>query len=717
MINRRTAGAFLAQLPCFQFGEAPEIFGPTDINSQSANGSLAVAFNRQGTMTVLRWPRPSFYDQLKYHTTGRDEPRMGAAVNAGAFLGLALETEWGPETEWLREWESEQRYVDDFSDTIETVYREDGLALDVRVRDTVAPDTDALHREVEISRDANSPVESVRLVAFENCNLVVTKEAGNPVQDWCRESENTDRARYDGDADAIVHGKEGTDESTGERRRVAIAMGFDRASAGHQVGTDAHEPAAGEGPRDAYEDADAPGRLSGAGRYVGHTTGALSAPLDLSDGDSLSVLFAAGETGSDAREVLREAREREDVVGEKRDWFDGLLDDPPMPATDDDAVRSLAARALVTLVSNYDRESGAIVASVATQAPYGLDWPRDGAYFNHLLDALGLGEWVAKRNRWYADLQADEGDDIPAGTWGMNYYADGVLGGPIPYEIDEVAYAVWTLHDHYTVSGDEEYLEDVWPAIERGADFLVSHRDPETGLHAAANEDDNVVPAQSVVGAGPIHLALRAAADAADERGEGAKAETYRERAAELASAIEEHLWDPERGAYTRRYPSFRWAESLPVLDDLFDGLPLLPAAVAEPAIKWPVGFDAAGERLDAHLEHLWVHIAETFREPHNDERQSGLYEAQGLVSLARAWRGEERFERVQCGVRWIAREHATADTNVMGEVWMQHDGEIVTTVSQPHTWAQVLFYVAAIEAFPPEEVPDGENALDYYRQ
>jgi len=47
----------------------------------------------------------------------------------------------------------------------------------------------------------------------------------------------------------------------------------------------------------------------------------------------------------------------------------------------------------------------------------------------------------------------------------------------------------------------------------------------------------------------------------------------------------------------------------------------------------------------------------------------------------------------------------------------MQHDGEIVTTVSQPHTWAQVLFYVAAIEAFPPEEVPDGENALDYYRQ
>ena len=72
---------------CLDPSKDPEIYGPTDINAQSANQSMAVGVNREGTVTVLRWPRPSFYDQVKYHTTSRDQPRLGARPNDGAFLG------------------------------------------------------------------------------------------------------------------------------------------------------------------------------------------------------------------------------------------------------------------------------------------------------------------------------------------------------------------------------------------------------------------------------------------------------------------------------------------------------------------------------------------------------------------------------------------------------------------------------------------------------
>ena len=76
-----------AKRGCFKPRDRP-IYGPTDVNAQSANGSMAVAINGAGTMSVLRWPRPSFYEQLKYFAEGRDaDDEIVVAPNNGAFLG------------------------------------------------------------------------------------------------------------------------------------------------------------------------------------------------------------------------------------------------------------------------------------------------------------------------------------------------------------------------------------------------------------------------------------------------------------------------------------------------------------------------------------------------------------------------------------------------------------------------------------------------------
>jgi hypothetical protein len=67
----------------------PEMSGPTDISAVTGNQRLSVALNEKGTITVLKWPSPSYYDQIKYRTTDRGERFDGALPNEGAFLGLA----------------------------------------------------------------------------------------------------------------------------------------------------------------------------------------------------------------------------------------------------------------------------------------------------------------------------------------------------------------------------------------------------------------------------------------------------------------------------------------------------------------------------------------------------------------------------------------------------------------------------------------------------
>jgi len=729
---RQALTDFLDYYPCLQLSEAPEIFGPTAINAQSGNQSLSVGLDRNGTVTVFRWPRPSFYDQIKHCTTSRDEPRMGARPNEGAFLGLVWTQHGERETSWLRDWDAEQRYADDHSDTIVTTYRAPTLGLTVSVTDVVAASSDVLFRDVTVERDPDSSIESIGLLAYEHFNPVVTKEPRAPVQDWCFEATHTNEATYHSTADAITHSATGTDASTGESRRVATAMGLDSQSSQFQVGGDSHEPAVDSPPpsaTDAFEAATT-GRLQGNDSYEGQTTGALLTPLEFERGTASEIVYlCAGETTETALDLLQTARHREvaAVREAKREFYDDLVGDAPMPDTDTPAIRSLARRALVTLVSNYDPESGAIVASIATQSPYALDWPRDGAYFNHVLGLLGLDSWVENRNRWYASLQVRDGpaasdghDGTPPGHWAMNYYADGVVGGPIPWEIDQTGYLLWTFWEQYRRTKDMEYLDDVYPAIERAADALCAHREPSTGLHEPAHEDDNVVPSQTIVGAGPIWLGLECATKAAEAYGADAAAERYRERRIELGAAIDDQLWDETEGAYSGGSPDMELCHTAVLRSDLVAGFPLVPGATANASLYWPIGFESSVEgRMERHLEGIWRSVSPSFEEPARGRQFAGLYETKSLLTLARAWRGTDRMNKVREGIRWVATQHATSDTQVMGEFWLRDGEEILTSVSQPHVWSQLLCYYASLEAFPPgglDELEDDESVIEHLR-
>jgi hypothetical protein len=745
-----------AKRGCFKPQNRP-IYGPTDVNAQTANGRLAVATNREGTMTVFRWPRPSFFDQVKYFTEGRDEDdEIQVAPNMGSFLGLAVDTGDGFETRWLRAFdEIDQQYrndadgVDaDYSDEIVTRYVDDELGLDVRVHDLVARNFDAFVRRVRVIRRGNSPVEAARLVAFENLNLVVGKYPQYPVQDWCFEENNQSRARYLDRLDAIVHDRAGVDQSTGDRRSVAIAVGFAGESAGHQVGGDAHDPAAeptgrAEPTRDAYDDA-ASGSLSGNDEYVGQATGALSTELEFGPGQGgtaeETVVLAAGADETEAGTALGSVRSRafETLRERKEAWIGDLLSAAPLPNREaiaereseeaTEAMMETARRALTALVTTYDPESGAIVASITTQPPYGEDWPRDGAFFNYVLDLIGKHDWVEKRNRWYASLQQQTADAATEGNllkateesqrtslntlqanWNMNYYGDGVAGGPIPYQIDTTGYVVWTLYEHYEVTGDEEYLRAVYPSIRRAADYLVECRDPRNGLQCPNFEDDRFTEPdrQTINGAAPSWRALKSAAAAARTLGRDADANRYEERMHELGRAIDRVLYDEAEGCYGCKRNGFPYGETTWPLGFTPYADPESGEIRDRPQVDDP--FDHP--RIQRHLTRDGRTIPKILAEPEAGERDNGGYDAKAIIPLAKARRqsSPRSIEAVRDAVRWLATQHATDDTHVMGEFWRVFgegdDREVRSIQGQPHIWEQSLYYLAALEAYPPADL------------
>ncbi|MGH2747429.1 MAG: hypothetical protein ACRDKB_05845 [Actinomycetota bacterium] len=568
---------------CFDPNDpTPEAFGPTDISAVTGNQRLSVGLNPDATVTVLKWPSPSFYDQIKYRTTDRSRRRFGALPNEGAFLGLGFKQGDEPwKLNWLRRWRSRQRYVDADRDQILTVFTRRRLGLTVKVTDLVAHDSDALVRKVVVKRSRRSKVDKVRVVSFVNFNPVFSKSAQAPVQDWCFEEQNDDGAQYAPKADAIVASRSGTDDSTGAPSSVSLAMGFRGPSHQHHVGPDTYEaPSTGTS---AYDDA-ADARLAGSDSQSGQSDGALSDQLGLKSRrkKSTTVFVTAGKTAKAARRKLADVRERSNraVRRAKAAWWRRWLRSVPLPKDAPKAVTRLSKRALVSLRQVIDKDTrdafpegagvprgGLIMASIATQSPYGVDWIRDGAYLNRALDIAGHHRTVAQHNYRYALLQTRASDGtrggqpIPPGNWHMNFYADGVVGGPIPYEIDETGYGIWTLWDHYAQTKDINYLlvdhgGIVYRAIELAAQYLTDVcKDLTNNLQCVANEDDNPDPRQTVYGALLVWLGLDSAAKAARVRGGDAalaNAQRWEARRDELAAAIEASFFDEECTCYTR---------------------------------------------------------------------------------------------------------------------------------------------------------------------
>jgi GH15 family glucan-1,4-alpha-glucosidase len=684
---------------CQSNNGTPERFGPTDISAASGNGRLSVGLNDKATVTVFKWPSPSYYDQIKYRTRSRSQPRMGALENEGAFLGIAWapftsddpERKWG--FNWLRDWSATQRFSNENSDEVITTFRRKKLGLTVTVRDVVAADQSALVRTVRVRRTDGSPVRRARVFSFSNYNPVVTKLRQAPVADWCTEERNDAGAAYIEADDVIAHEQSGMDESTGAATSVALLMGFKGRSKGFHVGPDTYQ--ATRSGTSAYDDAQ-DGKLSGGGTAAGQADAALFQQVGLKNRKAATstVILAAGPNYEEARKTIRSLRglSPKRIRSDKAAWWKRWLRPTQLPKGAPLAVRRLAKRALISIKQATDPDSGMIVTSIATQAPDGTDNIRHAAYINRALNVARHPEMVEKHNRRLADLQSTYtkkpigGEAVPPGNWAENYYADGVVGGATPYEIDSTGLGIWTLWDHYAQTGNRSYLmsRNVYEAIQLAAHYLsddapLGCRDPSSRLQCTAHENGGSSPTRTLAGAQAAWLGLDAAARAARIRGGDAlaNAKKWEARRDELELAIEQNFFDIECNCYT---------------SDPHVGGPLL----------WPVGLvDPGSSVARAQAERNWLPLQQAM----NGKAGVGGLEARTLAGNAHVWiHTAAGARRLREGLRWVATKPTTPGTRLLGGAWMiypsEEEGEMTTMLSQPHVWSQAMFYLAAIQTY-----------------
>jgi GH15 family glucan-1,4-alpha-glucosidase len=224
----------------------------------------------------------------------------------------------------------------------------------------------------------------------------------------------------------------------------------------------------------------------------------------------------------------------------------------------------LYRRSLLIVRSQTDY-SGAIIAANDTDVAevardhYSYVWPRDGVLVAEAMGKAGYSELPRRFYVLMSKLIEPEGYVLhkynPDGTLASSWHpwSDGEGNPRLPIQEDESALLLWGLWEHYNLYRDVEYLRPLYRRIVRPVgNFLVSYREPHTGLPAASHdlwEERYGIHAWTV---GTVWAGLEAAARFATLFGEYDRAETFRTAAAEICDAALKHLWNPELQTFVR---------------------------------------------------------------------------------------------------------------------------------------------------------------------
>ncbi|MEE2788053.1 MAG: glycoside hydrolase family 15 protein [Myxococcota bacterium] len=803
-------GPALAEEPIFNAVE--RVFGASNVNAISGHGRATIGVSRDGELTVLTWPNPSYIDQLGYMTSNavqaRTLPRYGAAESAGLVHGIAFENEDGTiDVYWLRrdkDWTVEQDYGPNHGANIHTRYASAKLDFKVTIIHGVAPQPatdadgqgDGILIRFTVERGANAPTGQAWLMSYANFSPMPPnfRVPALPVTDWGLDGRNDFAAIYDDAQARMMHfhpndqgiitaitellsprvvdyqgwAEAATRPTTADERATYLADIDSTFNPGayvvwtsvptpdaFQVGRDATDfcglideildniadtakayphltigidpnlidvvrcsaddrtATEGADESDAWLDA-ADGELSGRGLSTGETNGALRTPLLFADGiANVDIIIGLGPTATTAQQATTNTiAQRDDLLQAANEAMETWVKPLRLPTGQSERVQQVARRSLINLRVGTDAASGAIVASITRQPAYGLDWPRDGAFFNIALDIAGDHALAAKRaalyDRWqrkrpampalFFDMAIPEDPDtgqatsFPAGAWEMNYFADGMPGGFYRFEIDNVGFALWMMIVHagwHTTP--KAYLQSHWDAIKMAADLLTRWKDPETGLHAPAQEDDQAEFTQTLHGAITTLGALDVAARAAELLGEKGDATRWASRARELQTAIVREIWDPD----TRRFSSHSksaWN----------------PGSTAGGPTAWSVWpfplFAYDDPKIARQLE-----LDFEFIRPALDlSADGGAYFMKNTVALAVAWQNHPEFGEAVKKLGDQLADQATPGTHHFGETMtvvtdQQGVRRARQQVSTPHLWEGILFYLTVMALDEPE--------------
>jgi GH15 family glucan-1,4-alpha-glucosidase len=119
-------------------------------------------------------------------------------------------------------------------------------------------------------------------------------------------------------------------------------------------------------------------------------------------------------------------------------------------------------------------------------------------------------------------------------------------------QIDEGASILWGMYQHFLAVQDPRFARKVWPAVKKGAEFLIRFLDPATGLPQPSNDLGEEREASHTYSSAAVFGGLKAAARFAELSGEPELAASWLEAAERIARAIEQACWNEARGSFYR---------------------------------------------------------------------------------------------------------------------------------------------------------------------
>lgn len=223
----------------------------------------------------------------------------------------------------------------------------------------------------------------------------------------------------------------------------------------------------------------------------------------------------------------------------------------------------LYRRSLLVVATQCDR-GGAVLAANDSDIQWGHNdhysyvWPRDAVFVCDAMDRAGFPELTRRFLAFANGVIRDEGyflhkynaDGSPAPLW-QPWIRDGKP--QLPIQEDETALVIWLVARHYRRTRDLELLRDLYPRlVSAAADFLVRHRDPQTGLPLPSFDLWEERQGVFTFTCAAVWAGLTAAAEIANLFNDQARRATYTKAAAEIREAVRRMLWIEGEGRFAR---------------------------------------------------------------------------------------------------------------------------------------------------------------------
>lgn len=284
--------------------------------------------------------------------------------------------------------------------------------------------------------------------------------------------------------------------------------------------------------------------------------GAMAWDIQLEAGQSLTIpiFVAAGHHQAEVITVLQEARSQKSDAWKAQTnqyWTQFLANTVPCPV-EDEQIKELYERSILMFKLMSDEKTGTIIAApefdetFSRCGGYSFCWGRDAAFITTALDKVGLYDVADKFYDWTLRAQDDDG------SWQQRHYHDGSLAPSWGLQIDEGASIIWGMWEHYTIKHDRAFAARVWPAVLKGAEFLVHFIDESTGLPKPSIDLWEEREASHTYSSAAVYGGLSAASKFAELAGEYELSEKWQEQADKIKQAIEQLCYNEQLQSYYR---------------------------------------------------------------------------------------------------------------------------------------------------------------------